>query len=198
VSVRLVDGRVGRYLGMDTRAPARAPWGRSARARDQPNACSGWLKSADSRAANRVSQASQNSLPALRMRPSICAMVTRRPELRYRNRTAIDGTFRDSVIEVASTEEVKWPGSALVSTHLKGVVGFGPRNEGYQVADQFGPHAIHGRRAGHVSRATRCAAIGGLTTRRCRAAISDARLPTPLLWTPVERIVERRVEERSS
>ena len=58
----------------------------------RPNAGSGWAKIAVSRAAKRMSQASTNSLPAARTRPSIWAIVTRRLALRWRNISASDGS----------------------------------------------------------------------------------------------------------
>ena len=79
-----------------------------------PKAGSNWPKIAVSRAANRMSHASTNSLPAPRTRPSICAMVTRRLALRWRNIRAIEASpvsfaasSRYSSIRVTSTWEMK-------------------------------------------------------------------------------------------
>ncbi len=80
----------------------------------RPKAGSNCAKIADSRAAKRMSQASTNSLPAARTRPSICAIVTRRLALRWRNSSAIDASpvsfaasCRYSAIRFRSTCEMK-------------------------------------------------------------------------------------------
>ena len=118
-----------------------------------PNACSGWLKIADSRAAKRMSHASTNSLPAPRTRPSICAMVTSRLALRWRNRSAdrrLAGQLRRLLPvlldpgHVDVGDEIVGVG-ALEHEHLNGVVGLGTLNEGHQIADQLGPEQIHRR-----------------------------------------------------
>ena len=100
-----------------------------------------------------MSHASTNSLPADRTRPSICAMVTRRLALRWRNRSAIDGTpvsfaascsvlrdprqvdMRDEVVGVA----------ALEHQHPACVVGFGSLDHRDEIANQLRAEEVHRR-----------------------------------------------------
>ena len=105
---------------------------------------------ADSRVANRMSQARTTSLPAPRTAPDL-AMVIRWLALRWWNGSAIDGSptnfvastrygvdpghvhVRDEIVRVTASEH----------EHLDGVLGLGSLNEEDQIPDQLGAEKIH-------------------------------------------------------
>src|ERR1041384_3585089 len=95
-----------------------------------------------------MSHARMNSLPTARTRPSICAIETRRLELRWRS-IAIEfgGGFPvlfDSRHVYVSNKVVGV--GALEHNHLTVIVSFGSLNKRDEIADQLRPQQIHWRR----------------------------------------------------